>query len=62
MTEEFSPKFRITTNFSPDLIEQVVEDPIGNTTKQVIRLRDEGVRKALIAMGWTPPSNIMEGV
>ena len=62
MTEEFGPKFKITTNFSPDLIEQVVEDPIGNITKQVIRLRDEGVRKALIAMGWTPPSNIREEV
>jgi hypothetical protein len=54
--------YKIVTDYSPDLIQQRLE-PYGPdvlnlvhaTTLRAIRLQDEGVRQALIALGWTPP-------
>lgn len=51
-------KIRIETTFNSDEIRQTihghgcVEDQI---IQSVIKLKDEGVRKALIELGWTPP-------
>lgn len=52
--------FEIVTRYSPELIEQSVEFPsqsalISAMTKNVIQLQDEGVKQALINLGWTPP-------
>lgn len=51
-------EIRIETTFNNDEIRQTmhghgcVEDQI---IQSVIKLKDEGVRKALIELGWTPP-------
>lgn len=40
-------------------IEQILEHPSweDNLSRWLMRSRDEGVRKALIDLGWTPPDN-----
>ena len=48
-------KINVTTRFNQDLIEQET-DVLGQVTRNVIRLQDEGIRKALIDLGWTPPA------
>jgi hypothetical protein len=57
MTEEFRLKSTVTTKLSAslDLIEQEVTDFNGQITKKIVQLQDEQIRRALIAMGWTPP-------
>ena len=58
MTDPY--RLTIQTNFNSDVIEQTV-DVVGSfglsseISRQVMKLRDEGVRKTLIALGWTPP-------
>lgn len=63
-------ELRIKTTYSPELIAQEVRvnDRDWHTnserfiTKEVIRLKDEAVREALIRMGWTPPrDDVREG-
>lgn len=49
---------RVDTRFNAERIEQELvfdNDPVGAIRLQIIRLQDEGVRKALIELGWTPP-------
>lgn len=36
------------------------QDHMAEIQRQVIQLRDEGVRRALIEMGWTPPQTATE--
>lgn len=54
------PKFSVTTYFNKDMILQRVTDPTGQVVEQMIRLQDLSVRKALIDLGWTPPSDHVE--
>ena len=52
---------KVKTEFSNDLIVQnaMVVYPVDNTvremTRQIINLQEDGVRTALVKMGWTPP-------
>lgn len=53
--------FEIVTRFSKEIIEQELRFPykgdlIQHMTKNVLKLQDEGVKKALITLGWTPPN------
>jgi hypothetical protein len=52
-------KFSVETRFSPDHIEQetftVFEGVRQTIAREVIQLKDDGVRQALIKLGWTPP-------
>lgn len=58
-----SERYRVTikTRAVPGRIEQEVlwpfpvRDPAGDIIKHVMYLREQSVRDALIAMGWTPP-------
>lgn len=53
-------KIKVETNFNSNIIEQIIkyedhfkyEDTI---VRHVCDLREEGVRQALIKLGWTPP-------
>lgn len=52
--------YEVRTLYGADLIEQTLhhQRPDGvreEITRGIIRLQDEGVRKALIELGWTPP-------
>jgi hypothetical protein len=57
----------VSTRFSKDMIESIIEDRAAPTrdlrevSRKVIRLQDEGVRQALIALGWTPPPENPDG-
>lgn len=46
---------RVETKYSESIIEQATISPMGDIVQQVIRLQDEGVRDALVKLGWTPP-------
>ena len=54
---------KVITKFNTDHIQQDVmyEDALGNVTQmaatQIVKLQDEGVRQALIKLGWTPPDD-----
>lgn len=51
----------IITEYSGDVITQRVEgtdNGISSLTKQVLNLKEEGVRQALIELGWTPPEEV----
>lgn len=55
-------KVVIETRFGYDTgrIEQQISDPLDTRegiTLQVMMTRDEQTRRALIALGWTPPRN-----
>lgn len=57
-----SNDFQILTRFNKHLIEQEVVFPKGmdliqEVTKKIIKLQDDDVKNALIAMGWTPPES-----
>ena len=53
MTEE--NKLKITTDYNEDLIDQRVTIDDKLISRQVMYLRDSGVKEALIKLGWTPP-------
>jgi len=52
---------KVITNFNNDIIESRIEGVgieqfgFGQISRQIVQLQDEGVRKALIELGWTPP-------
>lgn len=49
---------KITTHYSDDEIRQVVGEGVdlaGRYYEYVISLRDQGIREALVKLGWTPP-------
>lgn len=52
-------EIKITTRFNTDRIEQEVQYPgsdlIASKMKQVLNLQDQGIREALIKLGWAPP-------
>lgn len=51
-----SPKMEIETRFYEDgMIEQRTVDLRGQITMQFLNTREAHIRKALIALGWTPP-------
>ena len=53
-------KFKITTVYTSNAIVQTVTFQHGLTKdscEDVIRLRDVAVKKALVKLGWTPPSD-----
>lgn len=58
--------FKVETLYNKDLIIQdvVMTDPIGNfvqrVSREVIEHKEEGVRQALIALGWAPPEEVAE--
>lgn len=57
------PNYTIETRWSydPELIEQITKvdnsafDRAAEFSRTMIDLQDQGIRKALIALGWTPP-------
>ena len=57
-------KCKVETFFNEDIIESLVtfqyEDVNQVLVRQVFDAREEGIRKALIEMGWTPPNNRRE--
>lgn len=55
---EFSRTITVTTEFNNELLIQSVktgQDIIERTAFDVVKLKERGIREALIAMGWTPP-------
>lgn len=55
-------KIKVVTNFNADIIEQHIEGlDFDYKVKEIIRLKDGGVRKALIDLGWTPPQHNSTG-
>lgn len=57
---------KVITKFNADLISQEVlvgkdlyghQDIISRICNNIVRLQDDGVRKALIKLGWTPPKS-----
>lgn len=62
--------YHVKTHFNPDvIIQEVILDtsdlrtllPIDTLIKQIADLKDQGVRQALINLGWTPPSEVSHG-
>jgi len=53
--------FKIDTSWSEDQITQCVNSVHDGVTtelyRNVVDLQDQGIRDALIAMGWTPPKD-----
>ena len=48
---------KVVTQYNSELIEQsIVGFNFDKLTKQILDLREEGTRKALIDLGWTPPA------
>lgn len=56
--------YEITTKYSKDLILQETNftgsDSIMDMTTNIIKLQEEGVREALIKLGWTPPETDLQ--
>lgn len=52
-------KIHVKADFTPDLIAVTTSFELGGMhekiVREVIRLKDESVRQALIKLGWTPP-------
>ena len=54
-------EIKVVTKYNSDLIEQSIEGVgieqfgFGQISRQIIQLKEDGVRKALIELGWTPP-------
>ena len=49
---------KVITRFNKDVIEQSVvsHDDLERSSHSVIDLREEGVVRALVKLGWTPPA------
>lgn len=50
-----SCSYQIKSEFDHMAIRQEVIDPHGVVTRRVLYLQEQGIRDALIALGWTPP-------
>lgn len=52
-------EIKVNTRFNKDIIESEIDYGVIDTRQQVvkniIKLQEQGVRDALIALGWTPP-------
>ena len=54
-------KITVVTRFNTERIEQHLEldgenDMFPSLRKEIMELKEEGVREALIKLGWTPPN------
>lgn len=47
--------YTVDTSFNDDMLVSELRFCGDTISRHVVRLQDEGVRKALIALGWTPP-------
>lgn len=55
---EYSRTVTVTTQFDHDILIQSVnigQDLVERIAFDVVKLKEQGIRDALIAMGWTPP-------
>lgn len=55
MDRDYFHGFKIDTLWNDDLIQQNVTNPAGEVTTYVLKLQEDGLRHALIQLGWTPP-------
>ena len=57
--KEIDCRIEVNSHFSDDMIVQdtfhVRDDLRTNIGRSIINLRENGIREALIALGWTPP-------
>lgn len=52
--------YKVETKFNKDMIIQesgFKDSDLSNITEEILNLKEESVRKALILLGWTPPYN-----
>jgi hypothetical protein len=61
-------KYQIDTRVFEDRIEQdllmstnLLDDTMSVVTREIMNLKDKGVREALIKLGWTPPKEYNNG-
>ena len=58
-------EYKVKTSFDASTIIQESgffgSDVIGSTARKAIDLQEQGVRDALIALGWTPPKYVKGG-
>lgn len=56
--------YEVSTKFNKDLIVQETgfsgSDQILGMARNVIQLQEQGVREALIKLGWTPPESLAD--
>jgi len=54
--------YKVETKFNKDMIIQECgfkdSDLLNNITREVMDLREQGVRDSLIQLGWTPPAEV----
>ena len=55
MSAEDVTEIRVDTKYSDVIIEQSTHLPTGDLASRVIRLQDDGIRDALVSLGWLPP-------
>lgn len=48
-------KITVETSYYEDMIKQRVDFGAGHVVERVVNLQDEGIREALLRLGWTPP-------
>lgn len=54
-------KLKVETQFNKDFITQRVDIasdscfPVNTISREVVHLKEQGIRDALIRLGWTPP-------
>ena len=60
-TNPHKPAIVTNWNIEDGVISQRMEGMFTDMTRMIIKTRDEGVRKALIEMGWTPPPDKCAG-
>lgn len=51
--------YKVETKFNKDMIIQesgFKDSDLSNITEEILNLKEESVRKALILLGWTPPT------
>lgn len=52
-------EFKVNTGFSKDAVISTIEHhtdlDVSVISRQILNLREEGIRKALIELGWKPP-------
>lgn len=57
-------EYKVTTKYSKDLILQetsfLCQDNIRDISTNIIKLQEDGVREALIKLGWTPPESLAD--
>ena len=57
--ESYGKVVTVTTEFNDEIIIQSVktgQEIIERTVFDIVKLKERGIRDALIALGWTPPA------